>query len=72
MYNVCTTYVQRLYNVEHYVEHYFEDYVEHYFEQVTYKITSWKLQRHKDDPIKGVVSRATQLLPKYGIICQNY
>ncbi len=43
-----------MYNVVYNVEHY----IEHYFEHVTYTITSWKLKRHKDDPIKGVISRA--------------
>jgi len=49
MYNVCTTYVQRMYNVVYNVEYY----VEHYFEHVTYTNTSWKLQTHKVEPIKG-------------------
>ncbi len=49
MYNVCTTYVQRIYNVVYNVEYY----VEHYFEHVTYTNTSWKLQTHKVEPIKG-------------------
>ena len=43
-----------MYNVVYNVEHY----AEHYFEHVTYTNTSWKLQTHKAEPIKGAASRA--------------